>query len=231
MGANADGSHRLPPVVCGKSARPRALKDCMASLPVPYHSSGKGWFNAENLEETFFKHIVPAIIRHQKEVLKISEERIRTLILLDNAPAHPSKGRLVAHNGKIRVLFLPTNTTSLIQPMDQGVIHTTKLIYRRLFLSEVLVVEETPEDLVEDTRGLRTLEKLKAYNIKQAIFNFSEAWKQVRAALSLMPGRGCCTTWMCLLSTLQASRSRTSEGCSMPGVRMWPMTMSKIGWK
>ena len=68
----------------------------------------------------------------------------------------------------------------LIQPMDQGVIHATKLIYRRLFLSEVLVVEETPEDLVEDTRGLQTLEKLKAYNIKQAIFNFSEAWKQVK---------------------------------------------------
>ena len=41
VGANADGSHRLPPVVCGKSARPRAIKDCMATLPIPYHSSGK----------------------------------------------------------------------------------------------------------------------------------------------------------------------------------------------
>ena len=182
VGANADGSHCLPPIVCGKSARPRALKDCMASLPVPYHSSGKGWFNAPNFKETFFKHIVPAIIRHQKEVLKISEERIRALILLDNDPAHPCKGRLVAHNGKIRVLFLPANTSSLIQPMGQGVIHATKLIYRRLFLSEVLVVEETPEDLVEDIRALRTLEKLKAYNIKQAIFNFSEAWKQVKSS-------------------------------------------------
>ena len=138
--------------------------------------------NVENFEATFFKHIVPAIIRHQKEVLKISEERIHALILLDNAPAHPGKGRLVAHNGKIRVLFLPVNTTSLIQPMDQGVIHEVKLIYRRLFLSEVLVVEETPEDLVQDTRGLRTLEKLKAYNLKQAIFNFSEAWKQVKSS-------------------------------------------------
>ena len=107
MGANADGSHRFPLVMCGKSARPRALKDCMASLPVPYHSSGKGWFNAENFEETFFTHIMPAINRHQKEVLKISEERIRALILLDNALAHPSKGRFVAHNGKIRVLFSP----------------------------------------------------------------------------------------------------------------------------
>ena len=154
----------------------------MATLPVTYHSSGKGWFNVENFEATFFKHIVPAIIRHQKEVLKISEDRIRALILLDNAPAHPGKGRLVAHNGKIRVLFLPANTTSLIQPMDQGVIHAAKLIYSRLFLSEVLVVEETTEDLVQDTRGLRTLEKLKAYNLKQVFFNFNKSWKQVKSS-------------------------------------------------
>ena len=146
---------------------------------MPYHSSGKGWFNAFNFEEMFFKHIIPAILRHQRDVLKIVEDRIRALILLDNAPTDPSMGRLVAHNGRIRVIFLPRNT-SLKQPMDQGVIHAVKLIYRRLFLSEVLVVEETPEDLVEDTRGHCTLNNLRAYNLKQAIFNFSKAWKQVK---------------------------------------------------
>ena len=41
-------------------------------------------------------------------------------------------------------------------------------------------MEETPEDLVEDTRGLSTLNNLPAYNLKQAIFNFNEAWKQVK---------------------------------------------------
>ena len=79
-------------------------------------------------------------------------------------------------------MFLPANTTSLIQPMDQGVIHAVKLIYRRLFLSEVLVVEETPDDLLEDTRGQRTLNKLRAYSLKQAIYNFCEAWKQMKVS-------------------------------------------------
>ena len=34
VGANADGLHRLKPVVVGKSARPRVLKDCMSDLHV-----------------------------------------------------------------------------------------------------------------------------------------------------------------------------------------------------
>ena len=178
-GANADGSHRLTPVVVGKSAKPRCLKDCMHRLPCHYYSSAKAWFTSFIFHDCFFKHIVPAIIKYQKEVLHVPEERVRALILLDNAPAHPAKEKLVAHNGRIRVMFLPANTTSVIQPMDQGVIHAVKLRYRRLFLSEVMVVEETPEDEEEDTRGQRTLEKLRAYNLKQAMYNFCEAWKQL----------------------------------------------------
>ena len=91
VGANADGSHRFPPVVCGKSARPRCLKDCLCNLPIPYHSSGKEWFNALNFEETFFKHIVSAILQHQRDVPKIAEDCICVLILLDNAPVHPAR--------------------------------------------------------------------------------------------------------------------------------------------
>ena len=181
-GANADGSHRLTPIVVGKSARPRCLKDCFHSLPCHYYSGSKDWFTSYIFKDCFFKHIVPEIVKFQREVLNISEDRIRALVLLDNAPAHPAKEQLVAHNGRIRVMFLPPNTTSVIQPMDQGVIHATKLIYRRLFLGEVLVVEETEEDEEHDTRGLRTLERLRNYNLRHAIFNFCEAWKQVKVS-------------------------------------------------
>lgn len=41
-------------------------------------------------------------------------------------------------------MFLPTNTTSLIQPMDQGVIYTAKRlrVYKKKLLNEILDVEE-----------------------------------------------------------------------------------------
>ena len=77
-------------------------------------------------------------------------------------------------------MFLPHNTTSLIQPMDQGVIMATKIIYTRKYLDEVLVVIPDDDDEIEDTRGLRTLEKIKSYNIKSGIYNFASTWKHVK---------------------------------------------------
>ena len=56
----------------------------------------------------------------------------------------------------------------------------TKRIYTRKYLDEVLVVISDEDDEIEDTRGLRTLENIKSYNIKSGIYNFASAWKQVK---------------------------------------------------
>ena len=77
-------------------------------------------------------------------------------------------------------MFLPPNTTSLIQPIDQGVIMATKRIYTRKYLDDILVVIPDEDDEIEDTRGLRTLKKIKSYVIKSGIYNFASAWKQMK---------------------------------------------------
>ncbi|KAG0723161.1 Tigger transposable element-derived protein 7 [Chionoecetes opilio] len=77
-------------------------------------------------------------------------------------------------------MFLPPNTTSLIQPMDQGVISAFKRQYQRKYLDEVLVIRETEADMEEETRGKRTLDNIKAYNIGSAIYNMNEAWGEVK---------------------------------------------------
>ena len=51
----------------------------------------------------------------------------KVLLLLDNAGGHPAD---LDYEG-VRVEFLPPNTTSLIQPMDQGVIRAFKALYTR----------------------------------------------------------------------------------------------------
>ena len=53
----------------------------------------------------------------------------KALLLLDNAPSHPGTDALVSEN--IRAKFLPPNTTSLVQPMDQGVLESFKRRYNR----------------------------------------------------------------------------------------------------
>jgi hypothetical protein len=43
-------------------------------------------------------------------------------------------------------MFLPINTISIIQLLDQGIILATKRLYRKRFLEEVMVVLEGEAD-------------------------------------------------------------------------------------
>ena len=46
--------------------------------------------------------------------------------IIDNCPAHPSISNLT----NVQIVFLPPNTTSILQPMEQGVIRSLKAHYR-----------------------------------------------------------------------------------------------------
>ena len=73
----------------------------------------KNWFKTK---------FVPRV-RHY---LHIKGLPVKALLLMGNAPAHPSTEELCSRDGLIKTMFLPANTTSLIQPMDQGVLYNLK---------------------------------------------------------------------------------------------------------
>lgn len=118
--SNASGKHKIPLMVIGKSSRPRALKDISPkALPVYYKSQKSAWMDA-NLFTTWFKEeFVPSVTRF----LKRNGLPIRAILLMDNAPSHPGEG---LHVGEIIVKFFPPNVTSIMQPMDQGVLENIK---------------------------------------------------------------------------------------------------------
>ncbi|XP_062854201.1 tigger transposable element-derived protein 7-like [Trichomycterus rosablanca] len=180
LGVNATGTHRLKPVVVGKSANPRCLKDCTQELPVTYYNSKNSWFTGAIFEDWFFNHFIPEVRSFQEHVLHLHPEDVKAILLLDNAPAHPHANKLVSADGKIRAVFLPPNTKSLIQPMDQGLMISCKRYYQRKYLDEVLVVLEDEEDLEEDRRVQRTLNNINNYNLKSAIYNFASSWRDVK---------------------------------------------------
>ena len=92
-------------------------------------------------------------MRHyQENELRIAPEDDEAL-LIDNAPANPDAENLVSAGGKIRTMFLPPSTTSIMQPMDLGVIASCKQFYQRKYPDEVLVAIEEEEDLEEVTSG------------------------------------------------------------------------------
>ena len=64
----------------------------------------------------------------------MKEEKRNILLLLDNASVHPIDIQLT----NIRLLFFPKNSTSVIQPLDQGIIRSFKCNYRFKLMTYVL---------------------------------------------------------------------------------------------
>ena len=121
--ANASGSIAMPIMFIHKSANPRCFKNLKEDLPVHYYSQKNSWMDSTLFKTWFFDKFVP----HCRSSLRKIGLPEKALLLLDNAPSHSSSGTLVSEDQQIRCVFLPPNTTSLIQPMDQGVLHNIKM--------------------------------------------------------------------------------------------------------
>ncbi|CAI6010910.1 unnamed protein product [Closterium sp. NIES-65] len=131
---NADGNHAFRPLIISKSKRPRDfLPDYDPEELCYWRHNKKGWMNA-----ALFTHFIG-----QLNAAMVAEDR-QIAILLDNASSHVLKdddatsedlfGFRTRIVGNIRLVFLPPNTTTFTQPLDQGLIATTKARYRQHWL-------------------------------------------------------------------------------------------------
>ncbi|GBO36755.1 hypothetical protein AVEN_183762-1 [Araneus ventricosus] len=96
------------------------------------------------------------------------------IFFLNNCPGHPSAEELCTDAGEISTMFLPSNTTALIQPMDQNVIRNIKRGYRKLLLTNILIDPVHNENL-EKT--------LKNVNLKDVVFSLANCWASVSILL------------------------------------------------
>jgi hypothetical protein len=84
----------------------------------------------------------------EKWLLKLDKQFCRQsrkiAMVIDNCPAHPQK---VTALKAIELVFLPPNTTSLTQPMDQGIIKNLKVHYRKQVILRQLDAMETQTDI------------------------------------------------------------------------------------
>ena len=105
--ANADGSHKLPPLIIGKFAKPRCFKNInISNLKMTYRSNPKAWMLTTLFQEWLQEFDYQVAQKHNGQ---------RILLLLDNCPSHKIQGLNLSH---IEIYFLLPNTTSKIQPMD-----------------------------------------------------------------------------------------------------------------
>lgn len=151
VGSNMSGTEKLPLLVIGKSKNPRCFKG-MKSLPVWYEANKKAWITQE-----LFERYIRRLDR------KFELEQRKVLLFVDNCAAHGHIDKLNA----IEMEFLPPNTTSVLQPMDQGVIQNLKVHYRSRLLSRVVLCLDSGKNY--------------AVNLLSALGIVADAWKAVTA--------------------------------------------------
>jgi hypothetical protein len=99
-------------------------------LPKPGHTENSRW------EKKKKKAWMTSQIR--EEWLKAFNGRMNiknwyVLLFLDNATCHPH-----IKFSNVRLAWFPSNTTSVSQPMDQGIIRNVKVHYRKLLMQSLL---------------------------------------------------------------------------------------------
>ena len=111
--ANMPGTEKKRLLVIGKSLNPRCMPKNVRR-PCNYQANQKAWMTS-----AIFEKWVSDWDR------KLVKDKRRIALVLDNATYHPSVAL-----SNIKLVFLPPNTTSHTQPMDQGIIANFKRHYR-----------------------------------------------------------------------------------------------------
>ena len=115
MAAASAAGEKLEMFVIGKSKKPRCFKN-VKQLPCRYRAHKRSWMTRILFEE-WVKNLDSSSRAQSRKVA----------LLIDNCPAH----REIKNLTNINLIFLSPNTTSVLQPMDQGVIRSLKGHYRK----------------------------------------------------------------------------------------------------
>nr|XP_042904211.1 tigger transposable element-derived protein 4-like [Parasteatoda tepidariorum] len=150
VGASMNGIEKLPILVIGKSKKPRCFRN-VKSLPCDYDSNQKSWMTIK-IFETYLKKLDS----------KMRKEKRNIIIFVDNCAAHSKENKYT----NIKLQFLPPNSTSVLQPMDQGVIKVFKQHYKMRLVKRML-------------EGLENTGELKKVNMLEAIELIVSAWELI----------------------------------------------------
>uniref|UniRef100_UPI00358E5639 tigger transposable element-derived protein 1-like n=1 Tax=Myxine glutinosa TaxID=7769 RepID=UPI00358E5639 len=167
MCGNAAG-FMIKPGLIYKSKNPRALKNRNKNvLPVYWMHNTKAWMTKVLTSDWLHQCFIPEV----KLYLAEKGLKFKVVLIMDNAGGHAVD---LSYDG-VQIEFLPPNTTSLIQPMDQGVIRAFKALYTRSALQNLVDAMDSDEDF-----------SLKAYwreyTIASCLLNIQKAIKEMKSA-------------------------------------------------
>lgn len=171
--ANASGTCRCKPMLVYKSENPRVLKNKRKEhLPVFWKSNKTAWVTKTIFEDWFTNSFIPEV----KQFLTKKNLAFKVLLFLDNVGSHDPS--LESLHPDVEVVFLPPNTTSLLQPMDQSVIATFKTIYLRRVMNEMLTAVNHECQNLEPSFKVKNF--WKNFSILDSIGFVDKSWNEIK---------------------------------------------------
>ncbi|GFV23373.1 tigger transposable element-derived protein 6 [Trichonephila clavipes] len=147
---NMDGSEKITPLVIGKSAKPRCFKG-INSFPTKYRSNKKAWMTTELFNEWLVS--LNSDMKREKRYI---------LLFLDYCTVQNNAPPL----SNVKLQFFAPNSTSKLQPLDQGIVHNFKTFYQREVVKSVL-------DNLENQQHVTII------SILTALIMIDKAWRAV----------------------------------------------------
>ena len=138
------------PTVIWRSKLPRcfkSLKDTSRPMSVHYFSNKKAWMKSDIMESIL-----------QRLDRRMNQEKRKVILFWDIATCNSETAQAGLKN--IKLVFLPKNTTSRLQPLDAGIITNFKHKYRTLLVRyAVSRIDEgkTASQIIEEVHVLKVI--------------------------------------------------------------------------
>lgn len=113
------------PLIIGKTKKPRYFKGIdVNQLNIDWRANSRAWMTREIMTDWLLM-----LDR------KMSRQKRNIILFLDNASSHPVDLSLQ----NVKLIYLPPNTTSKCQPLDQGIVKDFKVLYCQRIIKRLLM--------------------------------------------------------------------------------------------
>ncbi|XP_043251114.1 jerky protein homolog-like [Colletes gigas] len=180
--ANATGTHKLRPLLIHKFDDLSALHNAENPLAVLFKTQKSIYINQSIFKDWYENHFKPVVRKRQSE----SGTSRTVVLLLDSCWWYKIDPSEQLDDDYFKILFLPPNTTSILQPINQGVVAKTKMSFRHKLLQQVLSYPGGIQEFYQK------------YSIEDCIKFLYEAWTDTSAISIFNAWRGIvrCVPWV-----------------------------------
>ncbi|CRL04460.1 CLUMA_CG017543, isoform A [Clunio marinus] len=134
IGANMSGTEKLPLLIIGKSENPRCFRNVKSQVKSLYRNNLKAWMTPFLFEDFF--------VEWDKQ---LQVENRFVVAIVDNCSAHTKSVSYLLKN--IRLVFFPSNCSSVPQPMNMGIVKNFKQLYRTELVSNHMKIIDGKESI------------------------------------------------------------------------------------